>query len=132
MMRVSLRGLRARPVRTVLTALAVVLGVAMIAGTYVFTDTINRSFSEVFKQANNGTDVVVSPKKVNKDFAGDPPPLDERLVPRVQAVDGVGTAAGSAEGNVSIRDAKGDRGGGSIKLGLTHQPGAEGSVYSQA
>jgi putative ABC transport system permease protein len=129
MMRVSLRGLRARPVRTVLTALAVVLGVAMISGTYVFTDTINRSFSEVFKQANNGTDVVVAPKKVDKDFAGDPPPLDERLVPRVQAVDGVGTAAGSAEGNVSIRDAKGDRVGGAINLVVTHQPGPLDSFH---
>ena len=31
----------------------------MIAGTYIFTDTINRSFTEVFAQANTGTDVGV-------------------------------------------------------------------------
>jgi len=68
--KVALRGLRARPLRTILTALSVVLGVAMISGTYVLTDTINRSFSEVFSQANVGTDVVVAPRKVDEDFWG--------------------------------------------------------------
>jgi putative ABC transport system permease protein len=125
MRRVSMRGLRARPVRTVLTALAVVLGVAMISGTYVLTDTINASFSEVFKQANTGTDVVVSPKKVDKDFFGEPSPLDERLLKRVQAVDGVALAAGGVQGsNVSIRNAKGDRVGGSVNVVVSQQPGA--------
>ena len=75
MRRVALRGLRARPLRTALTALAVVLGVAMISGTYIFTDTINRSFTEVFAQANTGTDVAITSKKVDEDFSTDPPPL---------------------------------------------------------
>ncbi len=120
---VALRGLRARPVRTALTALAVVLGVAMISGTYVLTDTINKSFSEVFEQANSGTDVVVLPKKVDEDFFSDPEPLDERLVQRIQGVDGVAVAAGGVQGDVSIRDAKGDKIGGSVNLVLSHQPG---------
>ena len=42
MRKVALRGLFARKLRLVLTALAVALGVTLIAGTYVFTDTINR------------------------------------------------------------------------------------------
>ena len=42
----TLRGLAARKLRTALTALAVVLGVALISGTYIFTDTINRSFDD--------------------------------------------------------------------------------------
>ena len=41
MRKVALRGLFARKLRLVLTALAVALGVTLIAGTYVFTDTIN-------------------------------------------------------------------------------------------
>ena len=106
MRRVALRGLRARPLRTALTALAVVLGVAMIAGTYIFTDTINRSFTEVFAQANTGTDVAVSSKKVDEDFFGDPPPLDEAIVERVRAVDGVKAASGAVFAEVSIRDAR--------------------------
>jgi putative ABC transport system permease protein len=106
--RVALRGLRARPLRTALTALAVVLGVAMIAGTYILTDTIDRSFTEVFEQANSGTDVTVSPRKVDDDFFADPPPLDEGLVARVRAVDGVAAAAAGIFGDVSIRDRDGD------------------------
>jgi putative ABC transport system permease protein len=108
MRRVALRGLRARPLRTALTALAVVLGVAMIAGTYIFTDTINRSFTEVFEQANSGTDVAIVPSKVDEDFFEEPPPLDERLVERVHAVDGVTSAAGAVFGDVSIRKRDGD------------------------
>ncbi|MEA2192767.1 MAG: putative transport system permease protein [Solirubrobacteraceae bacterium] len=108
MRRVALRGLRARPLRTALTALAVVLGVAMIAGTYIFTDTINRSFADVFSQANSGTDVAIVAEKVDEDFFSDPPPLDERLVARVRAVDGVASAAGAVFGSVSIRKRDGD------------------------
>jgi putative ABC transport system permease protein len=40
----TLRGLFARKARAVLTGLAVLLGVAMISGTYVFTDTLNNTF----------------------------------------------------------------------------------------
>ena len=108
MRRLALRGLRARPLRTALTALAVVLGVAMIAGTYIFTDTINRSFTEVFEQANSATDVAIVPAKVDEDFFAEPPPLDEGLVARVRAVDGVTSAAGAVFGDVSLRKRDGD------------------------
>jgi putative ABC transport system permease protein len=110
MRQVALRGLRARPLRTVLTAMSVVLGVAMIAGTYVLTDTINKSFSQVFAQANSGTDVVVSPKQVDDAFSdSDPPPISDALVKRVGAIDGVRAAAGGVQGDASIRNADGDR-----------------------
>ncbi len=122
MRRLALRGLRARPLRTALTALAVVLGVAMIAGTYIFTDTINRSFGEVFAQANVGTDVAVSPKKIDDAFDSDPPPLDERLLARVRAVDGVASAAGSVFANASIRKPDGDRVGDSFVSALQPAP----------
>ena len=44
MIRVALKGLWGRKLRTVLTAMAIVLGVAMISGTYILTDTITASF----------------------------------------------------------------------------------------
>jgi putative ABC transport system permease protein len=123
MRRVALRGLRARPLRTALTALAVVLGVAMIAGTYIFTDTINRSFSEVFSQASKGTDVAVVPAKVDDDFFAEPPPLDDALVARVAAADGVASAAGVVRGDVSIRKPDGDPvGNQSLVVSLQPQP----------
>jgi putative ABC transport system permease protein len=122
MRQVALRGLRARPLRTILTAMSVVLGVAMISGTYVLTDTINKSFSEVFSQANSGTDVVVSSQEVDDAFSdSDPPPLKQSLIKRVQAVDGVQIAAGGIQGDVSIRNPKGDKVG-SSNLVLSAQP----------
>ena len=80
----------------------------MIAGTYIFTDTINKSFTEVFAQANSGTDVAIVPAKVDDDFFAAPPPLDERLLERVRAADGVASAAGFVFGDVSIRKPGGD------------------------
>jgi putative ABC transport system permease protein len=122
MRQVALRGLRARPLRTVLTAMSIVLGVAMISGTYVLTDTISKSFSEVFATANSGTDVVVSPKKVDDAFSdSEPPPISDALVARVRAVDGVRAAAGGVQGDVSIRNPAGDRIG-RVNLLLSTQP----------
>jgi putative ABC transport system permease protein len=123
MKRVALRSLRARPLRTALTALAVVIGVAMIAGTYIFTDTINRSFSEVFAQANTGTDVAVTSKKVDDAFSSDPPPLKDDLVARVRATDGVKAAAGVVRSDISIRKRNGDPvGHGSLLSSLQPAP----------
>ena len=49
----------AHKVRFALTGVAVVLGVAFMAGTFVLTDTIQRSFDHIFETANSGIDVVV-------------------------------------------------------------------------
>ena len=48
MTRVALRGLLGRKLRAVLTAFAIVLGVAMVSGTFVLTDTIKAAFTTVF------------------------------------------------------------------------------------
>jgi putative ABC transport system permease protein len=70
MLRVALRGFGARRMRVALTALSVALGVALIAGTYILTDTINHSFDKIFQNANAHTDVALSPKETFKDDGG--------------------------------------------------------------
>src|SRR6266700_518936 len=45
MWKATIRGILARRVRLALTALAVVLGVTFVTGTYVLTDTLDRSFN---------------------------------------------------------------------------------------
>src|SRR4051794_37690927 len=65
MRRFALRSLLARPTRLFLTALAVALGVTLITGTYVFTDTINASFDTIFKQSYKGTDAVITPRDLS-------------------------------------------------------------------
>ena len=47
---VALKGLLGRKLRTVLTALAIILGVAMISGTYILTDTITRGVHDDRRQ----------------------------------------------------------------------------------
>src|SRR5258708_38170638 len=59
MFRATLRGLLARRVRLALTALAIALGVAFMAGSFVFTATLTRSLDSLITQASSGTDVVV-------------------------------------------------------------------------
>ena len=57
-----------------LTSLAIVLGVMMVAGTYVLTDTIDRSFERIFTQSNEGVDAVVTSKRAHRDLRRRPQP----------------------------------------------------------
>ena len=63
MTRVALRGLLGRKLRAALTAVAIVLGVAMVTGTFVLTDTIDRAFTTIFSSAYDETDAVVTGTK---------------------------------------------------------------------
>jgi putative ABC transport system permease protein len=102
MTKLVLRGLAARKVRALLTALAVLLGVAMIAGSYVLTDTINRSFEQIFKQGEKGVAVEVTPHETVKNADENPPPFPESYLQKVRAIDGVRVAAGGIFDQVSI------------------------------
>jgi putative ABC transport system permease protein len=106
----TLRGLFARKTRAMLTGLAVLLGVAMISGTYVFTDTINNTFDKVFETANEGVDVVISGRsEFDTDQGQVSKEIPESLVDRVKRVPGVQTAAGNVEDFASIFKANGDQ-----------------------
>ncbi|MDN6324142.1 MAG: ABC transporter permease, partial [Corynebacterium sp.] len=60
MRRVSLRNLAAHKVRLVLTVLAVVLGTAFIAGSLMFTSSLQKTFDTLTESTTRGIDVVVS------------------------------------------------------------------------
>ncbi|HEX5533428.1 MAG TPA: FtsX-like permease family protein [Actinomycetales bacterium] len=60
MRRVTMAGIRGHRLRFLLTSLSVLLGVAFVAGTLVLTDSLDRTFTGIFSQANKGTDVYVS------------------------------------------------------------------------
>ena len=97
MLRLVWRGMVERKVRVILTAVAVALGVALMAGTYILTDTINRSFAEIFQTANQGNAVVVTPQEtLGRGFRdrSQSTPIDEAMVRTVAAVDGVSKASG--------------------------------------
>ena len=48
MIKLAVRGVLAHKVRLAMTTVAIVLGVAFVAGTYVFTDSVKQSFDTLF------------------------------------------------------------------------------------
>ncbi len=64
MIRIALKDLLGRKLRLVLTSLAIVMGVAMVSGTFVLTDTINAGFKTIFTTAFATSDAVVTGKEV--------------------------------------------------------------------
>ena len=131
MLSVALKGLAARKVRASLTAIAIVLGVAMISGTYVLTDTINSGFDTIFTQSYVNADVVISGKAAFDSANGttvEPPPLPESLLGKVQKLPGTAVAAGSvASNNVKLigRNGKVIASGGAPTLGFSVTPAGQ-------
>jgi putative ABC transport system permease protein len=98
MISVSLRGLLSRKLRAALTGVAIVLGVAMISGTYVLTDTIDRAFSNLFTESYEGTDAVVTGRRLDITIDGSrppSPPVDASLLETVRGVPEAALATGS-------------------------------------
>jgi putative ABC transport system permease protein len=114
---VALKGLLGRKTRAILTSLAIVLGVAMISGTFVLTDTIQRAFNGVFDSAYKETDVVVAGKEIVKSAASRPT-VPESLVGKVRGLPDVQAAAGSLSDTVSLVDAGGRKLGGKNSDGV--------------
>jgi putative ABC transport system permease protein len=106
--KVALRGIGARKLRALTTWLAIFLGVALVAGTYVLTDTINKSFEEIFTESLKGTDVAITSRQDVQTQDDMPPAFPARLLDRVRTVDGVEAAAGSVFASGRFVDAKGD------------------------
>src|ERR671937_1816336 len=72
MWRATLKGLLAHKVRLGVTALAIVLGVGFVSGTYILTDTMNRAFQNLFSAIDKGIAVQVSGvSKFKGGFGGD-------------------------------------------------------------
>ncbi|MGI8807564.1 MAG: ABC transporter permease, partial [Acidimicrobiales bacterium] len=99
-----LKNVLAHKLRLFLTAMAVVLGVSFVSGTFVLTDTINKTFDTLFSEISAGTDVAVRAasgfgEDATVDSTRDTVPaslLDEvRRVPGVQSADG--TVSGYAQ-----------------------------------
>ncbi len=108
MTKVALRGLAQRKLRAFVTMLAVLLGVAFIAGSYVLTDTINRSFDDIFEQAYAGTDVSITPSTTGQAEEIDLPPFSADVLDQVQRADGVESAAGGIFSTAKFVDEEGD------------------------
>jgi putative ABC transport system permease protein len=96
---VTWKGLLAHKIRLATTAIAVLIGVAFMAGTLVLTATIGSTFDGLYADINAGTDVVVrGAQSVNAGFGDVRGPVPESVLATVQAVDGVRIAEGNVNG----------------------------------
>ena len=92
---VALKGLAARKVRALLTALAVVIGVSMISGTYILTDTMQKAFDGIFESSYAQTDAVISGKEVVKGSTSGNATVPASLLNQVRGLDEVAAAGGT-------------------------------------
>ena len=116
MFRAALRSLGQHRVRLLLTLLAVVVGVAFVAGTFIFTDSLKQSFDALFDAPQ--PDVTIS---ANSAFApggqgGGPggssdqtPTLPDSLIAATASVAGVAQAYGSVTANGALVLGKDDK-----------------------
>ena len=106
MTRVALKGLLGRKTRAALTAVAIVLGVAMVSGTYVLTDTIKAAFSTVFTRAYQHADAVVTGKSAigtdNNNGGATPPTLPASLLAQIRGLPQVGLASGAIQDQAGL------------------------------
>jgi putative ABC transport system permease protein len=100
--KVALKGLLGRKFRAAMVSLAIVLGVAMISGTFVLTDTISQAFDEIFVASQSGTSVVVSGKRVVQRSVGTSATVPETLLAKVRTLSGVESAAGGIKDEAKI------------------------------
>ncbi|PPA61525.1 ABC transporter permease [Micromonospora chalcea] len=98
MLRLTLRQVRADGLRLLLSSLAIVLGVAFVAGTLMFTDGMRAGAYERAGEFDRHTDLAAYAES---------DPLPPELVDRVRALDGVAAAAGELTGSAGVVGADG-------------------------
>ena len=109
MIGVALKGLLGRKLRAILTAFAIVLGVAMISGAYVLTDTLSKSFDGIFEESYKQTDAVISSKQAIKTQNGETeaPAFSADVLQKVESLPGVLHVQGSIEDDARLVDKAG-------------------------
>src|SRR3954447_25040050 len=124
MIAVALKGVAGRKVRALLTALAIVIGVTMVSGTLVLTDTIQKGFDAVFGASYEQTDAVIAGKEIVKGSQSGAATVPESLLAQVRALPEVAAAGGtiapiaSNRAEVFGRDGKAVGSGGAPQFGL--------------
>nr|ALE71066.1 ABC transporter integral membrane protein [Streptomyces chattanoogensis] len=136
MLRTALRNVLAHKARLMMTALAVLLGVAFVAGTLIFSDTVGEAVKNA--SAKNLKDVAVSVQAANDDpeapdavDAGKDgkraTALDDKLADRIRALPGVASVRSDVTGEATLAG-KDDQpiGNGWQNRAVNYQPGKDG------
>ncbi|MFI9152752.1 ABC transporter permease [Streptomyces sp. NPDC053367] len=111
-LKTSMRNFFAHKGRMALSAVAVLLSVAFVCGTLVFTDTMTTTFDKLFQAT--ASDVTVSPKEASgtgetTSDNGRPPAMPASVLEKVRRIDGVQSAEGAVfSTSVTVVDADKD------------------------
>ncbi|MGA3145899.1 MAG: FtsX-like permease family protein [Acidimicrobiales bacterium] len=134
MWKVTVKGLLAHKLRLALTALAIVLGVTFISGTFVLTDTLHNTFTTLFGHVYQNVDFVVRGKAAFDDSSGtaDRKPIPESIEASVLRIPGVAYADGSVTGPAQFiaPDGKAITTGGAPTIGFSFVPNSRVSVLT--
>ncbi len=125
MWKVTIKGLLAHKLRLALTALAIVLGVTFIAGTFVLTDTLHNTFNTLFSNIYQNVDFQVrGAAQFGSGGTATRNPIPESILTTVRGVPGVEAAEGSVTGYAQYisPDGKAITTGGAPTLGITFDP----------
>ncbi|WP_329251141.1 ABC transporter permease [Streptomyces sp. NBC_01478] len=117
MFRTALRNVLAHKARLLMTVLAVMLGVAFVSGTLVFTNTISNAFQNSSAKGFDQVDVAVQAKFQDDegDTVGKTPELTQAMLDTSAKVPGAASATGVVNGFTAIADKKGKLIGGGFQ-----------------
>ncbi|MBC2876136.1 MULTISPECIES: ABC transporter permease [Streptomyces] len=130
MFRTALRNVLAHKARLLMTVLAVMLGVAFVSGTLVFTETFSSALQSSSQKGFADVDVAVQPHKDDDDKGkpGEPPMLTQRLLDKAAKVPGAASATGSVDGQAYLAGKDGELvGSGFARAGSNYFPGKDGT-----
>jgi putative ABC transport system permease protein len=134
MRKATLKGLLAHKLRLLLTALAIVLGVTFISGTFIFTDTLHNTVTGLFSNAYSKIDFQVrGVAQFGNDTANATrDPISESLLAKVRSVPGVELAGGGVQGYAQFiaPDGKAIENGASPTLGENYSSDQGLSIVS--
>lgn len=104
MLRLALRSVLARWPRLLLTALAIVASTSFLSGTFVFRDTIERTFDALFADVYDRVDAYAQSPNTVENFFGfeERDRLPSSVVEQVRAVPGVADAQASVQGEAVV------------------------------
>ncbi|HET9382775.1 MAG TPA: ABC transporter permease [Streptomyces sp.] len=110
MFRTALRTVLAHKARLLMTVLAVMLGVAFVSGTLVFTNTISEAYQKSSAKGFDHVDVAVRPdyQDAEGDRVGKRPELTQALLERSARVRGAASAIGVVSGFTALADKDGE------------------------
>ncbi|MFB6839854.1 ABC transporter permease [Streptomyces sp. NPDC056361] len=132
MFRTALRNVLAHKARLLMTVLAVMLGVAFVSGTLVFTDTLSQAFrnqsAKSYDDVAVAVDMYPSPEEARK-----APGLSQQDVDKVAKLDGVASVAPRVDGFAGVPDKNGKLiGSGWSNKGTNFAPGKDGKDRAYA